>query len=59
MSHPHLDLAALRRALSIRDLTDPAAGTHAMQMLLHAVVERLADAWRSTVVWIRRSPVVS
>lgn len=59
MSHPHLDLVALRRALAIRDLTDPAAGPHAMQALLHAIVDRLATAWRTRPVWVRRSPVVS
>lgn len=59
MSHPHLDLHALRRALAIRDLTDPAAGPHAMQALLQAIVDRLASAWRARVVQVRRSPMVS
>lgn len=51
-----LDLPSLRRALAVRDLTDPAAGPHAMQLLLDTIVARLAGSAR--VVWVRRSPVV-
>src|SRR5262245_55771530 len=36
-----LDAAALRRALSLRDLTDPMLGPHAMQQLLGAIVAAL------------------
>jgi phenylalanyl-tRNA synthetase alpha chain len=50
---------AYRRALSLRDLTDAAAGAHAMQTLVAAIVAALADAWRCAVVVHRQSPLVS
>lgn len=51
--------AALTRALAVRDLTDPARGTHAMQLLVDAVIAALAGTWRCTVQVRRASPVVS
>jgi phenylalanyl-tRNA synthetase alpha chain len=33
------------RSLSLRDLTDPAAGPHAMQLIVTAITGALADAW--------------
>jgi phenylalanyl-tRNA synthetase alpha chain len=56
--HP-LDGPALSALLSIRDLTDPGNGPHAIQELLHRIVDALADNWGCEVRWIRRSPVVS
>jgi phenylalanyl-tRNA synthetase alpha chain len=35
----------LDRALNLRDLTDPAAGRHAVQLVLDAVERALTDAW--------------
>ncbi len=58
MSHPVLSEAALARALSLRDLTDPAQGRHAMQELLRTVTAALAGRWRCPVLVERRSPVV-
>ncbi|MCP3142654.1 PheS-related mystery ligase SrmL [Pyxidicoccus xibeiensis] len=49
----------LRRALSVRDLTDPAAGPHAMQQLIAAVLDALRSAWGCDARVHRQSPVVS
>src|SRR5262245_28964206 len=54
-----LDAGALRRALSVRDCTDPAQGPHAMQALVAAITEALCTAWGSEVRLERKSPVVS
>ena len=48
----------LSRALSLRDLTDPAQGGHAIQALLDGVVAALRTEWGSTVRWVRDSPIV-
>ena len=53
-----LDADALRRALSLRDLTDPDAGPHAMQALLGDVVSALERRWRCRVLWHRAHPIV-
>lgn len=54
-----LSAEELRRALSVRDLTDSAAGPHAMQQLLAAALEALRAAWGCEVRLHRQSPVVS
>jgi phenylalanyl-tRNA synthetase alpha chain len=54
-----LDAAAVRRALAIRDLTDPACGPHAMQLLLGDVVAALTTAWRCDARVHRASPIVA
>jgi phenylalanyl-tRNA synthetase alpha chain len=59
MSRPILDADACRRALSLRDLTDPAAGPHAMQILLDDVTRALGRAWGCPVLVHREDPVVS
>jgi len=46
-------------ALAIRDLSDPARGRHAMQLLLAAVVDALAARWGCEVVVHRAPPIVS
>lgn len=51
--------AELTDALSLRDLTDPAAGPHAMQLLLAAGVDALDSAWPGRVSWHRDRPLVS
>ncbi len=48
----------VRRALSIRDLTDPEQGHHALQLLVTSAEEALAAAWGATVVRHRAHPVV-
>jgi phenylalanyl-tRNA synthetase alpha chain len=50
---------ALRRALALRDLTDPAQGPHAMQHLLDDVEAALAAAWRAPVRRHRADPIVT
>ncbi|MEU4424066.1 hypothetical protein AB0F81_25845 [Actinoplanes sp. NPDC024001] len=60
MSHrTYLTADQLTRALHLRDLTDPAQGAHAVQILLDAVVTALRTTWGSTVRLVRNSPVVS
>jgi phenylalanyl-tRNA synthetase alpha chain len=53
-----LSADALRRALSLRDLADPAGGPHAMQLLVAEAIAALRSAWGSQVVVHRASPVV-
>jgi phenylalanyl-tRNA synthetase alpha chain len=54
-----IDPSRLAAALSLRDLTDPAAGRHAMQLVLDELVAALA-AWSGADVRVCRSlPVVS
>lgn len=54
-----LSAEELRRALSVRDLTDPAAGPHAMQQLVTGALEGLRSAWGCEVRVHRQSPIVS
>lgn len=49
----------LHRALTLRDLSDPAQGPHGIQVLLDDVVAALSRAWGSTVRTVRTPPVVS
>ena len=49
----YLDLSSLISALTLRDLTDPARGAHAMQLLVDALVA----ACGARIV--RASPVVT
>jgi phenylalanyl-tRNA synthetase alpha chain len=58
-SIPILSAEAVRRALSVRDLTDPAAGPHAMQLLVDAALQALQRAWGCEVRVHRGSPIVS
>jgi phenylalanyl-tRNA synthetase alpha chain len=59
MSASTLSAEAVRRALSIRDLTDPAQGPHSMQHLVDACVGRLVRAWGCAAIVRRASPIVS
>jgi phenylalanyl-tRNA synthetase alpha chain len=49
----------LEAALSLRDLTDPAAGDHAMQLILAAITDALAARWRCPVHVHRAGPIVT
>ena len=49
----------LRSALELRDLSDPAGGPHAMQVLLDDVLAALTGAWHCTLEVQRRRPLVS
>lgn len=59
MPWPILSPEALEHALSLRDLTDPAKGPHAMQLVLDAVVRALRDAWGCETRVERAHPVVT
>lgn len=48
----------LCHALKMRDLTDPAQGAHAVQVLLDSVVTALLIEWGSTVRYVRSTPIV-
>ncbi len=54
----HITTDQLCSALTLRDLTDPAQGEHAVQALLDSVVSTLRSAWDCTVHHVRSSPVV-
>lgn len=49
----------LHRALTLRDLTDPAQGAHAIQALLSAIVDTLQGTWQNTVRYVRNPPAVA
>src|SRR5579859_555434 len=59
MSTSMLSADEVRRALSIRDLTDPAQGSHCMQRVVEACVTRLRSLWGCAVRMSRASPIVS
>ena len=60
MSTPvaYLDPVQLQRDLGMRDLSEPAEGPHAIQILISQAVERLCDAWKCEVRWCRGPRVV-
>ncbi len=55
---PYLSAEQLRRDLAVRDLTDPAQGPHAIQLLADRAVAALARAWGCEVRWCRGPRVV-
>ena len=59
MSRNLISPEALARALSLRDLSDPAQGPHAMQLLLTSIVAALEREWRCEVRWHRAHAVVT
>lgn len=59
VSSPSIEVSQLCAALSLRDLTDPAQGPHAMQVLLGEIVSALAAAWGCEVRVHRALPIVS
>src|SRR6187401_750501 len=60
MSHSiePIELAAYRESVSVRDLTDPGQGPHAMQLLVEAIHARLAEVTGARVRVHRANPVV-
>jgi phenylalanyl-tRNA synthetase alpha chain len=48
----------VRRDLAIRDLSDPAQGPHAIQLIIEAAVGELARAWNCEVRWCRGPKIV-
>jgi phenylalanyl-tRNA synthetase alpha chain len=59
MPHAILSPEAIERALALRDLTDPAQGPHAMQLLVDAATGALARAWGTPVRVERADPIVT
>ena len=55
---PHLSAAQLHAALGIRDLSDPAEGSHAIQILTGRAVAALSRAWCCEVRWCRGPKIV-
>lgn len=55
----HLSPQQLAHDLSIRDLTDPSAGPHAVQLVLERAVGALADRWGCEVRWVRGERIVT
>ncbi|GAA1761250.1 hypothetical protein [Kocuria aegyptia] len=49
----------LARALTLRDLSDPAQGAHSMQLLLDDLVAALQHRWSSSVRLVRHPPLVA
>ena len=60
MSSPvsYLDAAQLQRDLGLRDLSEPAEGPHAIQILIGQAVEGLSRAWDCEVRWCRGPRIV-
>ncbi len=60
MSSPvsYLDPVQLRRDLGVRDLSEPAAGPHSIQILISQAVEGLCRAWGCEVRWCRGPRIV-
>lgn len=54
-----LTIDQLRRDLAIRDLTDPIAGPHAIQLVIDRAVAALAQLWECQVRWCRGDRIVS
>lgn len=51
--------AQLAQALAVRDLSDPAAGPHAVQLVVDQAVEALAARWSCSVRWWRGERIVT
>jgi phenylalanyl-tRNA synthetase alpha chain len=54
----YLDPVQLQRDLGMRDLSEPAEGPHAIQILISQGVERLSGAWKCEVRWCRGPRIV-
>jgi phenylalanyl-tRNA synthetase alpha chain len=57
-SVPLLSPAQLRAALDVRDLSDPATGPHAIQILTDRIAAALARTWSCEVRWGRGPRIV-
>jgi phenylalanyl-tRNA synthetase alpha chain len=54
----YLDRAQLQRDLGLRDLSDPAEGPHAIQVLVGQAVDAVGRAWGCEVRWCRGPRIV-
>ncbi|HET9552376.1 MAG TPA: hypothetical protein VFP50_05360 [Anaeromyxobacteraceae bacterium] len=59
MSRTPITPDALRRALALRDLTDPAQGPHAVQRVVEAALAALRELFGAPVLVERADPIVS
>lgn len=57
MSRRLLSAVALSSALSLRDLSDPSRGPHAMQLIVDEVVRALSAEWGAAVRIVRSLPI--
>ncbi|MGH3076173.1 MAG: hypothetical protein ACRDQC_14645, partial [Gaiellales bacterium] len=57
--HPAITQDQLDRALALRELSDPASGPHAMQLVTGSIADALERAWRCPVLVHRSSPIVT
>jgi phenylalanyl-tRNA synthetase alpha chain len=55
----HLSPEQLARALAVPDLSDPANGPHAMQIVVDRVIQTLTHAWRCPAILHRADPLIS
>jgi phenylalanyl-tRNA synthetase alpha chain len=55
---PYLGPVQLQRDLGLRDLSDPAEGPHAVQVLAGQAAGSLARAWNCEIRWCRGPRVV-
>ena len=55
----YLTPSDLNRALTLRDLTDPSSGPHAMQLLLSQIVKDLTSRWGVPATTVRVPPLVA
>lgn len=58
LSQSQLSLAEYRRAVAVRDLTDPGQGPHAIQQLVSDAIAALSRAWGARVHVQRANPVI-
>ena len=56
---PVITQQQLDRALALRDLSDPASGPHAMQLVADAIGDALERTWGAPVLVHRASPLVT
>jgi phenylalanyl-tRNA synthetase alpha chain len=49
----------LARALAVRDLSDPANGPHALQIVVERLIQTLTDAWGCPAILHRADPLIS
>jgi phenylalanyl-tRNA synthetase alpha chain len=57
--HPTITPSQLAAALALRDLSDPAKGPHAMQLVLVEITSALERGWNCPVRTYRADPVVT
>ena len=58
MSVRLIDAQTYRSSLALRDLTDAAAGAHALQLLVQDAVAALRERWQCAVIVYRAPPLV-